>query len=256
MRLLIRFQLERAASLPLDHQEHLAGLVYRLLGESDMEYARFLHDEGYRLEPEKTKRFKLFTFSGLRVPQSRRQTVGDRLRIAPGPVEWLLSSPVNDFLTHSATGLLTAGAEVCVGAHSFIVREVAALPEPEFSARMRFTCLSAIVTSRRQPDGGTYYLRPSDGEAFSEGVRNNLLQKHRLLHGTAPENALTLTFDAEYLARNPHGGQKKITVKDGIDVIGAFAPFTLTGSTELMRTGYECGFGEKNSMEFGMAEAR
>jgi CRISPR-associated endoribonuclease Cas6 len=32
------------------------------------------------------------------------------------------------------------------------------------------------------------------------------------------------------------------------------APFTLKGDTELMKIGYEAGYGEKNSMGFGMAK--
>src|SRR5438105_9789616 len=115
MRLLIRFQLERAASAPLDHQEQLAGLVYRLLGESDGEYARFLHDEGYRLAEGESRRYKLFVFSTLRVPKGRRLVEGSLLRITPGEVQWLLASPRDDFLTHSATGLFAVGQTVQVG---------------------------------------------------------------------------------------------------------------------------------------------
>lgn len=39
-----------------------------------------------------------------------------------------------------------------------------------------------------------------------------------------------------------------------IDVIGLQAPFTITGDQRLIKLGYECGFGEKNSMGFGMAD--
>jgi CRISPR-associated endoribonuclease Cas6 len=51
---------------------------------------------------------------------------------------------------------------------------------------------------------------------------------------------------------------KKITINENgrfpIDVIGIQAPFTIEGDPELIKVGYECGFGEKNSMGFGMAE--
>ena len=51
MRIAVQFQLDREATLPVNHQDLLTGLVYRLLGASDAEYARFLHDEGYGLPP-------------------------------------------------------------------------------------------------------------------------------------------------------------------------------------------------------------
>jgi CRISPR-associated endoribonuclease Cas6 len=37
----------------------------------------------------------------------------------------------------------------------------------------------------------------------------------------------------------------------GTLIRGVMAPFITTGSTELIRTGYEVGFGERGSMGFG-----
>ena len=307
MRLLIRFQLERAASLPLDHQEHLSGLVYRLLGESDSDYAAFLHDEGYRLEEQGNRRYKLFVFSTLRVPKSRRRVEGSLLRVAPGEVTWLLASPREDFLTHSATGLFSIGQAVQVGHIPLTIAGIECLPEPVFRSPMRFTCLTPIVASVPREDRSTRYLVPADGPEFSEAVRRNLLRKYELVHRappgteppsgsespaghqspTAPQPALVaqpprglqspsgpqslsspqswgnraapvddrleLVFDPGYLSRSPHGGTKLTTFK-GIQIRGALAPFTLTGSEELMRVAWNCGLGEKNSSGFGMVE--
>jgi CRISPR-associated endoribonuclease Cas6 len=65
------------------------------------------------------------------------------------------------------------------------------------------------------------------------------------------DDRLTLTFNTDYLAK--HKGTKLVTYKE-IQIVGAFAPFTLTGTTELVRVGYECGLGEKNAAGFGMIE--
>lgn len=254
MRLLVRFQLDREIALPINHQHHLMGLVYRLLGASDADYAQFLHEEGYRVEAGGPKRFKLFVFSTLRVPKGRRRVEGERLRIGPGPVEWLLASPREEFLTHSATGLLTAGTAVQVGDVPLTIAQVEALPTPAFAETTRFTCLTPVVASVPREDRSTQYLRPADGEKFSLAVRHNLLRKCELLTGRPPQDdRLTLTFDADYLARHPHGGTKKVTFK-GIEIVGAFAPFQLTGSVELMQVAWNCGLGEKNSGGFGMVD--
>lgn len=257
MRLAVRFELERGGLLPMNHQHLLTGLVYRLLGTSDADFAEALHDGGFAPEEGSAKRFKLFVFSGLRTPKGRRRVVGDQLQIAPGLVEWFLSSPREDFLLHSATGLLTTGSTVQVGTLRLTIREVCALPQPTFAPTTAFSCLTPIVAALPLPNGGTRYLRPCEGEAFSQAVRNNLLQKHRLLHaGPLPtDDRLTLTFDAAYLDRDPHVGTKKITFKS-IDIIGALAPFTLSGSPELMQTAWECGLGEKNSSGFGMIDVK
>jgi CRISPR-associated endoribonuclease Cas6 len=39
-----------------------------------------------------------------------------------------------------------------------------------------------------------------------------------------------------------------------IEIIANEIPFTLSGNSELIKVGYECGFGEKNSTGFGMVE--
>ena len=255
MRLHIRFQLEETAALPIDHNYDLLGLVYRLLATSDEEYASFLHEEGYREQAESAKRSKLFTFSGLRVESSRRRIENGRLLLRPGAVDWLLASPRDDFLTHSATGLLSVGSEVRVGAARLRLEMVEALPQPTFAARTKFSCLSPIVAARPCPDGKTYYLRPTD-PLFSEAVRANLLWKHRLLHGGAApdDDRLDLEFDSAYLADPRHRGGTKLVTFKSIQIVGAFAPFALTGSTALMETAWNCGLGEKNSIGFGMIE--
>jgi len=105
MRLRLCLDNPEGTRLPINYQEWLTATVYSLLAASDTAYARHLHDEGYLTEDG--RRFKLFTFSWLR--GSRRTVEGDTLRFAPGPVEWQIASPVEDFVRHLATGLLSAG---------------------------------------------------------------------------------------------------------------------------------------------------
>lgn len=250
MRLRICLENSDGTRMPINYQEWLTAAVYALLATSDADYARFLHEDGYA--DEDGRRFKLFTFSWLR--GTRRVVEGDMLRFAPGPLEWQVASPVEDFLTNIAKGLLSAGT-LRVGQTLLSITQIETLPAPALPETTAFTCLSPIVAALPLPDGRTRYLRPSDGNAFSEAVRRNLLRKHRLLHGETPEDdCFNLTFDPLYLARTG-GGTKLITFK-GIHVVGAFAPFTLSGSVELMRVGYEAGFGEKNAAGFGMVETK
>jgi CRISPR-associated endoribonuclease Cas6 len=188
------------------------------------------------------------------VPRSRRQVEGSLMRVAPGEVTWLLASPREDFLTHSATGLFAVGQTVQVGHIPLTITGIECLAGPDFRSPMRFTCLTPIVASVPREDRSTRYLVPSDGREFSEAVRRNLLRKYELLQGTPVDSPFDLAFDKEFLARSPHGGTKLTTFK-GIQVRGALAPFTLTGSVELMRTAWDCGLGEKNSGGFGMVES-
>jgi CRISPR-associated endoribonuclease Cas6 len=226
----------------------LTAAVYNFLDRSDADYARFLHDEGHGADGD-TKKFKLFTFSLLR---GRRLGISQtHLRFAPGPLEWLVSSPVSDFTKHFATGLLASG-RLAVGPACFEIASVEALPAPDFDSGFAcLTCLSPIVVSKPLPDGKTYYIRPTEGTEFSEGLRRNLIAKHGVLHGVPPENdAFTLAFDPAYLERH-RGGTKLQTFKE-TQMVGAFAPCRVVGSPELLKVGYEAGFGKSTALGLGM----
>ncbi len=248
MRLRIELDNQQGATLPLNYQHYLTAAIYGLLATSDAEYARFLHGAGYGPE-ESPKRFKLFVFSWLR---GRHRVEGDALHFTPGPLHWQIASPVSDFLTHCATGLL-AEAALKVGSTAFPITGVQALPPPRFAETACFTCLSPIVAAVPLLGGGTRYLTPNDGEVFSAAIRANLLRKHETLYGGLPtDDRFHLSFDTAYLTRS-HGGTKLMTYKN-IQIRAAFAPFCASGSLELIRVGYECGFGEKNAAGFGMVE--
>jgi CRISPR-associated endoribonuclease Cas6 len=259
MRLHVALQCEREARLPIDHQDVLAAAAYHLLETSDEAYSRWLHDEGFAADSGRN--FKLFAFSTLRADSSRRRIAGDRLVLSPGPVEWIVASPKEAFVRHLATGLFQAGS-LRVGGATFPVTGLESRACPEFSETSRWTCLTPIVAARSEPGRKTpHYCRPHEEEAFSEAVRNNLLLKYRMAYGGPPrDDRLRLEFDRAYLERrakrNPEtAGTKKVRYKE-IEVIGAFAPFALTGSAELMKLAWDCGLGEKNSGGFGMVETR
>jgi CRISPR-associated endoribonuclease Cas6 len=253
MRLNIQLVTNRRISIPINYQEYLTAVVYGYVAAGDLEYARFVHDDGYA--GEGGKKFKPFTHSWLRVPASRRLVQGDRLVISPGPIGWVVSSPLDEFLQPLATGLLRTGVMV-LGTETLEIAAVEVFAMPEIAQTTRMSCLSPIVASGRRADGTTQYLRPvDDPAAFSESIRTNLLSKHRALYGTEPaDTSFVMTFDQGYMASR-NGGQKKATYKN-IDIIGILAPFTVTGSPDLVRLGYEAGFGPKTACGFGCAEVR
>jgi CRISPR-associated endoribonuclease Cas6 len=254
MRLLITLEVNRAISIPVNHQEYLTAAIYGYVGAGDQDYARFVHDDGYAAEGG--KKFKPFTHSWLRVSAGRRRISGDRLQILPGPVQWQVSSPLDDFLRPFATGLLKTGS-LRIGSETLGIAAVEALGTPELAGKMQqFTCLSPIVATARRADDTTLYLRPADDTAaFSEAIRKNMIAKYRAFTGREPTGTdLVLEFDPAYIQAN-HGGTKKATYK-GINVIGILAPFTVTGSQELIKLGYEAGFGGKTACGFGCVGLR
>ena len=249
MRIKILADVGEGITLPINYNHLLTSVIYRFLAESNPEYASFLHDEGYGVDQ---KRFKLFTFSQLMA--ERRRITGDRIRFG-STLTWLVSSPVETFLSHFADTLLTEG-RLTIGGHRLQIRDVTIPRVPRFQSEMQFRCLSPIVmTTVRQRNGEQvmHYCLPDD-PAFSALVRQNLIRKHEVVHGRLPsDDAFTLEFDKNYITRRQGRVTRLIDFK-GIKVRGVLCPFRVSGSRTLIQIGYECGFGDKNSAGFGMVE--
>ena len=249
MRIKIIADVSDGLSLPINYNPLLTGVIYEFLSESDAEYATFLHDEGYTAG---AKRFKLFTFSQLLAKQ--RRILGENIHFG-SPLTWYVSSPVERFLSHFADTLLTQG-RLSLSSRELRIKDVSIPRIPRFRTEMRFRCLSPIVMSTvRQRDGkqSQHYCLPDD-PALSGLIRQNLMRKHEAIYGRLPsEDALTFRFDENYIDRKP-GRVTRLVDYKGIKIRGVMAPFYVAGSVALIQTGYDCGFGVKNSIGFGMVE--
>ena len=248
MRIKIVADVGNGLTLPINYNYTLAGVIYRFLAESNAEYASFLHNEGYAAAE---KRFKLFTFSQLMA--ERRRITGDRIHFG-STLTWQVSSPVERFLSHFADTLLTEG-RLTLGRQRLLIKDVTIPRIPRFQSEMSFRCLSPIVmTTVREHDGkpSMHYCLPDDPK-LSELIRQNLLRKHEAIRGHAPhDDTLTFRFDTDYINRR-NGRVTRLVDYKGIKVRGVLCPFRVSGSVALIETGYECGFGDKNSAGFGMA---
>ena len=249
MRIQILADVGDGLTLPINYNHLLAGVIYRFLAESDPEYASFLHNEGYAAAE---KRFKLFTFSQLMA--ERRHITGTKIHFG-STLMWSVSSPVERFLSHFADTLLTEG-KLSIGQHQLQIRDVTVPRIPSFRSEMRFRCLSPIVmTTVREREGKQvmHYCFPDD-PALSELIRQNLIRKHEAMFGRAPhDDTLAFAFDKDYISRR-QGRVTRLVDYKGIQIRGALCPFRVSGSVSLIQVGYECGFGDKNSAGFGMAE--
>ena len=111
------------------------------------------------------------------------------------------------------------------------------------------------MSTKRERNGKhvMHYCLPDD-PAFSELIRQNLIRKHQAIHGRVPhDDTLTFTFDEAYINKR-QGRVTRLVDYKGIKIKGIMCPFRVSGSPALIQTGYECGFGDKNSAGFGMAE--
>jgi CRISPR-associated endoribonuclease Cas6 len=252
------------AILPLDHYPFQA-VIYHALAGIAPDYSQALHEVGYGSEYS-FKRFRLFVFSRCYLPDPQvrqRASIRDgHLTFPPEPIQWQIASPIPQFIQALLAGIAIKQT-ISIGdqyaALELKVAKMEIIEPPRFAESMFFHTLSPITVSisERSPDGTLrkHYARAGD-ERFGPLVRMNLIEKYRALTGCDPEDArLHFEFDQAYIRKR--GGEDRISklVQFKETKIKAYqAPFRVSGSRELIKLGWECGFGNANSQGFGMVE--
>ncbi len=130
-----------------------------------------------------------------------------------------------------------------------------------------FTLSPVVISTKRIYNGKLlpYYFRYTDDLLEPSRILNdNLKNKYELVTGhSADDKEIQFCWDKDYIQMAESRGKRltrKQTIKSGskeqTDIIGNQLPFTVSGSRNLRikNTGLEAGFGEKNSMGFGLAD--
>lgn len=237
--------------LPYNYGYFLSSIVYSFLKESDSRFSKFLHHEGYYNEG---KTFKLFTFSPLLALQRMALRQGI---VLGGKIEWLVSSPKEKFLFHLTDGILEVGYLI-IKHQKLLAEQIEVMEPPVFSGNMSFRALSPIVVSTGEKlEDGTFhkkFLSPSEPE-FYEILERNLRRKYKTCYGNdASEEKVLFEPNREFIAQRRR--ISKLIEYKGIKIRGWMFPFRAKGNPELIKIGYEAGFGEGNSAGFGMVEVR
>lgn len=238
VRFLIRLHPENEPfRIPFNHQHHLQGLIYRRIQRVNPDLSLRLH---------KPKVPKLFTYS-LFMAEKKELAEDRRCLLGYNHGFFYLSTAVPEIAEAFIGGLLQ-NPKVEMWGERFTVEEIKALAEPEKLNGRKLVTLSPIaVTTKRVQFGKprSYDLSPGEPE-FYELIKENLREKYVLIYGSKPPEE----FEMKVLNSKP----KRFEVKPGIFQIAWHLVFRVYGDEGLLRAGYLAGFGEKNSIGFGMVK--
>ncbi|MCS6964412.1 MAG: CRISPR-associated endoribonuclease Cas6 [Thermoflexus sp.] len=239
MRLKIQLRLLRSGQLPWSYPEWLRGLAYTAMARGLPQVAHQLHEEGWS-HPE-GRRYKPLTYSWLHGLRPNGSGLW-----AEGTVTWWASSPIPAVVEALALGLLLE-PEVRLGPYPVMVERVEVESAPDFRETMTFTALSPITisTGERRGDGRLVkrYLSPEEA-AFGRALAENLRRKAAAFYGRELRGELEIQPHPPYRS-------KLVRIHD-TDIRGWLFSFTVSGDPELIRLGYEAGFGEHTASGFGM----
>lgn len=126
--------------------------------------------------------------------------------------------------------------------------------EPEFTSRMFFKTLSPMFIEEQLPETRkAIHLSPGNPK-FAELLHLNLLDKYRVFYGQEPDPSWPLTRLHLLSEPKPKTIVLKVGTPEETRMKGYTFRFELEGQPELLRLGYEGGFGRLNSQGFGCVE--
>lgn len=251
--------------LTVNYNYYLSAAIYKLLKLGSSEFSAFLHNKGFILHG---KPYKLFCFA-LRF---KKFSINEnKIHLISNEADLYISSLlIDDFIKNIVIGTFEKQTIEIAGNYnkcSFSIIQVESIPEPKFENETYFRLLSPIVLSTAKDKEKNklypYYFRYYDNiKEITRILNQNLKNKFKLIYNQDYTGAgLIFRWDENYIAEKLSANKKltrKISIprNEGrpIEIIANKIPFYLSGSEELMKVGYYCGFGEKNSMGFGMAE--
>ncbi|WNY25684.1 CRISPR-associated endoribonuclease Cas6 [Methanolapillus millepedarum] len=232
MRSILKLEIDKNILIPFDYQYHLASMIYNSLSAGDRKYAEKMHVY---------QKYKFFTFSWLDVP--KRTTVpGKGIQSQDGTVYLQLSSPNTEFLTVFLEGLFQEPV-LKIGNMDAYPMEIRIEEEPSSFSVLK--TISPICLRTKEEIGGELKERDllPNHSKFYENMRQQLKKKYEIYY----KKECDMNFEFEVLSAEP----KRMKIKDTF-VRCSNLIFSVNGDYDLIRFGYECGFGEKNSMGFGM----
>ena len=238
MRLRVTLDSVGENTLDLNYSYHLASLIYRSIERADQSLSLSLH---------KPRVFKFFTFSKLMPSKGRFRIEGDRM-IIDNSVHFFFSTMKREIGAKLVEGLLTK-PEVKIGDAEFVVSEIKVMREDEIGEKEKFVTLSPInVTTAEESGNGRLRIVDlyPDNPRFYENLRRNLVRKYETFYGKQPDNS---DLRLKVLSTKKKRIRIKNTFHRCVEMV-----FEAGGSKELLEVGYKAGFGERNSMGFGMVK--
>ncbi len=226
--------------IPYDHQYYLASYIYRVIEKVDPKYSFELH---------RPRKYKHYTFSYLM--SSYRESLKEGIKVGK-EVYFYISSPDNEFIKHVVEGMLTY-PEFRIKKIKGVVKEIKVLKSPKIEYRNVFRTLSPIIIKKFVNKDEWINLFPTDKEFYSR-LKENLINRYLDFLGNLEKSStdgFLKDLDINIIIKEFKPKRHNI---NGTYHRGSLCEMIVEGNSELIKYGYEAGFGEKNAMGFGMVK--
>ncbi len=257
-RLLLEFLGEPPFVMPVNYQYELSESINKLINFNNKKVLQKLEKSGFLNDDSQ---FKFFNFSNLDIENFEQDN--DRLITDNQHVEMFVSILADKGFEQDFFNLFN-GKELRFGDKNnkvtLLIKDIELQPEPNFTDSMDFRLISPAVICDNDDNnvtGDNNYISPDD-ENYEKLFFKNLLTKYALLIKSVKSdfvkpinsNFSQLKFNctskpASRIVPIKKENQKQILAK------GYFFEFNIKAPAELIKLGYNAGFGEFTDLGFG-----
>lgn len=245
MRLKILLLSSKDNQLDLNYKYHIESWIYKVLGDTDILFAKKLHDEGYLSKAN--KKFKFFTFSDL---GAYFKIVDNKFTINKGKViDFEISFGINEMFNNFLISLYK-NKSLNLNGSTFMIKDVDVITPIPLTNKLRLKTISPIIMNANVGEKYEKYLHPTDLR-FKELLIENLINKFETLN---PSTEITLNKENFNIVIDEETIKRKPFIYKEIKKIAYQFNFEITGVPEVINLGYEVGFGACNSLGQGMCK--
>lgn len=252
MQLLITLQPQSTPFvIPKDYSYLLSSAIYSLIKQSDKEFAKFLHDAGWR---DGYKSFKFYTFGRF---HGTKKTQHPNCLLCDSKLTLRFHSLQPDILNNLVLGIFQSNVIKMMGFGNLEIIEVESLPAPMVNDNIPTLCYtrSPIIIHKKTIDNKKWAISPEYSE-WSDYLVHNLVEKSKVFYGSPvdTDSNLQVSINHDEWKTKNYGMIRSRIGKEGFTYRGYQLPITLIGSKKLIEFAVNTGIGEMNAMGFGCLE--
>lgn len=243
MRIKIKLQsVSEKLSIPQHYNHIIQAVIYRNLNQT---LAQKIHNQGYAYEK---RQFRFFNYSRLYGSFLRK----DNYLVYQDEITLWVSSPITEILESFASHLVKKG-KIKIGDSYCKIASIEVPVSEELTDKITIRTLSPITVystlKTLDAQKKTYYYSPFEPD-FSRLIHQNLLKKYYIINKESFDPTIEFSFIPIKLSKN---NEHIVYYKD--TVVKAWSGiYQLNSASELIKVGFDCGIGAKNSQGFGMIE--
>lgn len=241
MRIKINLSAPDNVAIPIEYNYN----IYQNIRKNLFEY---LGSQKPKLFSKYKKAFPTFTFSQLMIPE--RTIEPGFIHIKGNYFSLFLASADEIFMEYLVKSIALQG-RFQIFTHTFPLKKLEILTDPEFTQEMRFKMLSSLLLIKME-DNKPHFLRPEDSDLNDIFAHHLVTRYHERQPGKYSPEDIKFSLDQDYMQRKPVL-TKSITVRN-INYKTIFCPFSLKGEPDLIQFAYHHGIGDNTHYGFGMIE--